>query len=47
MTTALKTWILTPRLGHLAQLQVRFAPLLALHVEVHTLELPRLACVVS
>ena len=31
MTTALKTWILTPRVGHQAQLQVCFAHLLALH----------------
>ena len=47
MTTALKTWTSTPRPGHLAQLQVRFAPLLALHGELYVLRPPGLACMFS
>ena len=44
-TTALKTWTLILRLGHLAQLQVRSAPLPALQGEIHMLQPPGLVCV--
>ena len=47
MTTALKTWTLIMRSWHLAQLQVCFARLLALHDEIHVLQPPGVACVHS